>query len=92
MNATPAFRLETTGTLGHYIGGRLVPGGKATLPVHNPATGRITRHVALASREDVTAAIGAAEAAFPEWRNTPPAKRARWAWPIDADAIGRRSM
>jgi malonate-semialdehyde dehydrogenase (acetylating)/methylmalonate-semialdehyde dehydrogenase len=45
--------------------------------VYNPATGRETRRVALATRADMDLAIAAAEAAFPAWRNTPPAKRAR---------------
>ncbi|TAH42264.1 MAG: CoA-acylating methylmalonate-semialdehyde dehydrogenase, partial [Betaproteobacteria bacterium] len=35
------------------------------------------RRVALASTDTVIAAIAAAEAAFPAWRDTPPAKRAR---------------
>ena len=48
-----------------------------TVPVHNPATGRVTRQVAMASKATVEEAIAAAEAAFPAWRDTPPAKRAR---------------
>ena len=46
-------------------------------PVYNPATGELARHVAMASKATVEDAIAAAEAAFPAWRDTPPAKRAR---------------
>ncbi len=77
MNATPAFEIETADTLGHYIGGALVTGGERMLPVHNPATGEVARRVTLADRATVDAAIAAAHAAFPAWRNTPPAKRAK---------------
>jgi len=45
--------------------------------VFNPATGKPTRQVALASVETVEHAISCAQAAFPAWRNTPPIKRAR---------------
>ncbi len=77
MNATPATRIKAADTLGHYINGRTVSASSATLDVHNPATGRVARQVELATRETVEDAIAAAEAAFPAWRNTPPAKRAK---------------
>jgi malonate-semialdehyde dehydrogenase (acetylating) / methylmalonate-semialdehyde dehydrogenase len=68
-------------TLGHFIGGVIVAAGQSpgerTQPVYNPATGRSSKQVALASRATVESAIAAAQAAFPEWRNTPPLKRAR---------------
>lgn len=63
--------------VGHYIDGRLVRDAGRTLAVTNPATGRTVREVAMASRSTVETAIAAAQAAFPEWRNTPPLKRAR---------------
>ncbi len=47
------------------------------LPVSNPATGQVVREVAAASREDVSAAVAAASAAFAGWRATTPLKRAR---------------
>ena len=43
----------------------------------NPATGQVTGRVALAGREDVDAAVAAADAAFPAWADTPPIRRAR---------------
>jgi len=64
-------------TVGHWIGGEIRLDGARTAPVYNPATGMVSKQVALAPLATVSAAIGAAEAAFPEWRNTPPLKRAR---------------
>ena len=49
----------------------------AARPVYNPATGAVARQVALASAEDVNAAVAAAKAAFPAWADTPPIRRAR---------------
>jgi malonate-semialdehyde dehydrogenase (acetylating)/methylmalonate-semialdehyde dehydrogenase len=63
--------------IGHFIGGQIVEDSGRTQDVFNPATGRAVRRVALASKATVEKAIAAAQAAFPEWRNTPPLKRAR---------------
>jgi malonate-semialdehyde dehydrogenase (acetylating)/methylmalonate-semialdehyde dehydrogenase len=63
--------------IGHWINGEThTPDGR-TQAVFNPATGESTTQVALASTVTVQAAIAAAEAAFPAWRDTPPARRAR---------------
>ena len=64
-------------TIGHFINGVDVADDNRPEPVYNPATGELTRHVAMASKATVEDAISAAEAAFPAWRDTPPAKRAR---------------
>jgi len=64
-------------TIGHFINGQNVPDSGRSQDVFNPATGRAVRKVALAAKSTVEDAIAAAEAAFPEWRNTPPIKRAR---------------
>jgi len=64
-------------TIGHFINGRVVADLDRTQDVFNPATGEVARKVALASGATVEQAIAAAEAAFPDWRNTPPLKRAR---------------
>ncbi len=45
--------------------------------VTNPATGEIIRTVPFANKADVDAAVNAAVAAFPAWRDTPPVRRAR---------------
>ena len=66
-----------TQTIGHLIDGQIVNDTARTQPVFNPATGQISGQVALASKATVEQAIASAEKAFPEWRNTPPLKRAR---------------
>ncbi|GAB3600762.1 CoA-acylating methylmalonate-semialdehyde dehydrogenase [Kineococcus gypseus] len=43
--------------------------------MHDPATGRLSRHVVLAEPEDVEAAVAAARTAFPAWRDTSLARR-----------------
>jgi malonate-semialdehyde dehydrogenase (acetylating) / methylmalonate-semialdehyde dehydrogenase len=63
--------------VGHFINGQSVDAANATQDVYNPSTGKVSKQVALASKETVAEAISAAEAAFPAWRNTPPIKRAR---------------
>ena len=77
MNATPASTIDSAEVVGHFINNADVADDNRPLPVTNPATGQVVRHVAMATRETVEEAITAAEAAFPAWRNTPPAKRAR---------------
>ncbi len=77
MNATPAKELDTAAIVGHFINGNDVADDNRPLDVTNPATGQVTKKVAMATQATVEDAIAAAEAAFPAWRNTPPAKRAR---------------
>ena len=64
-------------TIGHLINGEMVTTTGRTQAVYNPATGQVQRQVSLATTATVQAAIEAADAAFPAWRDTPPAKRAR---------------
>ena len=77
MNATPAKRVDPADIVGHFINGKPVADDNRPLPVTNPATGKVTKQVAMASQDTVAEAIAAAEAAFPAWRDTPPVKRAR---------------
>jgi len=65
-------------TVSHLINNRAtqVTESDRIAPIFNPATGQISKNVALASKATVEEAIAAAEAAYPEWRNTPPQKRA----------------
>jgi malonate-semialdehyde dehydrogenase (acetylating)/methylmalonate-semialdehyde dehydrogenase len=63
--------------IGHLINGVMVNNNERTQDVFNPATGVSDRKVALASKATVEQAISAAQAAYPEWRNTPVIKRAR---------------
>ncbi|MHA7222470.1 CoA-acylating methylmalonate-semialdehyde dehydrogenase [Arthrobacter sp. RHLT1-20] len=62
-------------TIEHWINGSYVPAGGRTAAVTNPATGKVTGEVALATREEAHAAIAAAKAAFPAWRDTSIARR-----------------
>jgi malonate-semialdehyde dehydrogenase (acetylating)/methylmalonate-semialdehyde dehydrogenase len=77
MSANPSESVDTANIVGHFINGADVADANRPAPITNPATGEVTKHVAMASRETVEDAITAAAAAFPAWRNTPPAKRAR---------------
>ncbi|MEJ2171990.1 MAG: CoA-acylating methylmalonate-semialdehyde dehydrogenase [Woeseiaceae bacterium] len=77
MNARPAENIDTANIVGHFINGADIADANRPIPVTNPATGEVTRHVAMARKTTVENAIAAAEAAFPAWRNTPPAKRAK---------------
>ncbi|MFI1966118.1 CoA-acylating methylmalonate-semialdehyde dehydrogenase [Streptomyces pathocidini] len=55
-------------TLDHWIGGKTVEGASGNHgPVTDPATGAQTTRVALASAEDVDAAVAAAQAAYQTW-------------------------
>jgi malonate-semialdehyde dehydrogenase (acetylating)/methylmalonate-semialdehyde dehydrogenase len=64
-------------TVAHFINGQTVAGGGRLQDVFNPATGAVARQVELADQATVEAAIAAAEAAFPAWRDAPASKRAR---------------
>jgi len=64
-------------TIGHLINGNTRTGSTRTQDVFNPSTGEVEKQVALASRATVEEAISVAQAAYPAWRDTPPARRAR---------------
>src|SRR2546425_888872 len=60
-----------------WINGKaLVPSGRFG-EVYNPATGQVTKKVVFSDASLVDAAVKAASAAFPEWRDTPALRRAR---------------
>lgn len=60
----------------HWINGEHLSEARS-LPVSNPSSGETIREVADGTAETVALAVAAAEAAFPAWRDTPPAKRAQ---------------
>jgi malonate-semialdehyde dehydrogenase (acetylating)/methylmalonate-semialdehyde dehydrogenase len=61
----------------HWINGALADGDAArTAELFNPATGEVSGTVALASAADVDAAVAAAAAAYPGWRDASLTKRA----------------
>ncbi|UFS61288.1 CoA-acylating methylmalonate-semialdehyde dehydrogenase [Subtercola endophyticus] len=60
----------------HYINGaESVSTSGRTAPVYDPALGQQTKSVALADAAEIEAAILAAKAAFPAWRDTSLARR-----------------
>ena len=63
-------------TVDHWISGRRTASTSGrTAPVYNPATGLQQGSVALASVEEVDAAVAAAAAAFPAWRQVSLSRR-----------------
>jgi malonate-semialdehyde dehydrogenase (acetylating) / methylmalonate-semialdehyde dehydrogenase len=62
----------------HWIDGARREGSSGrTAPVTDPATGQVTGEVALAGVDEVDAAVAAATAAFPAWRDTSLTARSR---------------
>lgn len=63
-------------TVTHWINGAPVEGTSGRFgDVTNPATGEVTSSVSFASEDDIAAAVAAAKAAFPAWRDTSLARR-----------------
>ena len=59
---------STSVTIGHYLNGQtVVPARGRSQAVFNPATGAVSGHVALASADDVDAAVASAKAALAAW-------------------------
>ncbi|QNK81005.1 CoA-acylating methylmalonate-semialdehyde dehydrogenase [Nakamurella sp. PAMC28650] len=62
--------------VGHWVDGvRSAGTSSRTADVFDPATGQVTKRVALASREDSDAVIAAAARAWPAWRDMSLARR-----------------
>jgi len=61
--------------IGHVIGGAQTGTFERTAPVYDPAVGRQTAEVALASTDEVDTAVDVAQRAFSDWRHTSLAKR-----------------
>jgi malonate-semialdehyde dehydrogenase (acetylating) / methylmalonate-semialdehyde dehydrogenase len=75
-NATRPSGSSGLRTLPHWVAGADRAGsGDRFSEVTNPATGEVTARLALGSQADVDAAVGAAKAAFPRWRDTSLARR-----------------
>ncbi|MFC4128412.1 CoA-acylating methylmalonate-semialdehyde dehydrogenase [Nocardia rhizosphaerae] len=69
----------TTPVLDHWVDGKAWPGESTrTAPVFDPALGTPQREVRLASTADVGAAVAAAAAALPQWRDSSIATRSRF--------------
>jgi malonate-semialdehyde dehydrogenase (acetylating)/methylmalonate-semialdehyde dehydrogenase len=69
---TPRKAASTLPILSHWIDGRpveVLP--EQTGPIYNPATGQVIGRVPRGGASEVDAAVKAARAAFPAWRDTP---------------------
>ncbi len=64
--------------MGHFVGGKRVAGASGRFAdVFNPATGKVEKQLALASKAEVRAAVENAKAAQPAWAAVNPQRRAR---------------
>ena len=63
--------------VGHFIGGKHVEGASRKGDIYRPATGEVQASVALASADEVRAAIANAAEAQPAWAAMNPQRRAR---------------
>jgi len=61
----------------NFIGGEWLAPDGATTPVYNPSTGDVIAECPAGGAPEVNAAVAAAQAAFPAWRETPAVERAR---------------
>ena len=64
-------------TVSHLIAGQWLPSEGATTPVFNPSTGDVIAECPAGGATEAGAAVEAAHAAFPAWRDTPAVERAR---------------
>jgi malonate-semialdehyde dehydrogenase (acetylating)/methylmalonate-semialdehyde dehydrogenase len=79
MNKPAEFhsRTDSVETVPAWINGAAAAPGGRFGDVFNPATGQVAKRVSFADAGTVDAAVRAASAAFPAWRDTPPLRRAR---------------
>jgi len=78
MNKPATRETLTPREIAHYVAGSEVRGASGRFAdVYNPATGEVSGKVPLGGEAEVSAAIEAAQKAFPAWAAMPPLKRAR---------------
>lgn len=79
MATTPLpFSVPRSTVVSHWIGGQPDSAGTTRMrDVFNPATGKVTRRVAMADAATVDRAVSSAATAWPAWADTPPIRRAR---------------
>ncbi len=71
--------------LRNYVNGAWVePEASGYLDVENPSTGEVIAQVPLSTAAEVNRAIDAAAAAFPEWSQTPVARRVQYLYKLAA--------
>ncbi|RZT66511.1 methylmalonate-semialdehyde dehydrogenase [acylating] [Microcella alkaliphila] len=74
-NSTP-LDTDSVPIVGHWIDGNHAPSHSGrTAPIHNPATGAVTAHVALADDGEIAAAIASAQRGFETWSGYSISKR-----------------
>ena len=61
-----------------YIGGEWIHPKLVGTPIYNPSTGDVISECPAGGASEVAAAVEAADAAFPSWRDTPAIERARF--------------
>ncbi|MHC1564673.1 MAG: CoA-acylating methylmalonate-semialdehyde dehydrogenase [Candidatus Hecatellaceae archaeon] len=64
-------------TIKNYIDGEWVESEGELVDVINPATQKVIAKVPISTRDEINAAVEAAQRAFPMWRTTPPLARVR---------------
>ena len=64
-------------TIKNYIGGEWVESKGELVDVVNPATCKTIARVPISTKEEINAAVAAANEAFPDWRRTTPLARSR---------------
>ena len=64
-------------TIKNYIGGEWVESKGEIVDVVNPANGKTIAKVPISTKEEIDAAVTAAQEAFPDWRRTTPLARSR---------------
>ena len=74
MNKPAELKLQTVPA---WIGGKAVASAPRYGDVYNPALGQVVKRVAFCDEKAIDAAVQAAAAALPAWRDTPPLRRAR---------------
>ncbi len=68
--------MQETQKLKLFINGEFIDSASGRyMPVYNPSTGEVQAEAPCCTREEVQAAVAAARAAFPAWRDTPVMKR-----------------
>jgi malonate-semialdehyde dehydrogenase (acetylating) / methylmalonate-semialdehyde dehydrogenase len=78
-------------TLENYVGGAWAPArATETLAVENPASGELLARVPLSDADDVDAAVRAARAALPAWRDVNAIERARRLFALREQLVKRQ--
>ena len=85
--ATPSYAGHTS----HFINGQWSPAGGPSFADYNPFNGEVVAEIAAGGRAEATAAVAAADAAFPAWAAMTPGVRQRL-FLRAADVLERRTQ